>query len=73
MAVDNVWTLDMTVYSFSRTGCWTNKNFKIEEMFKQQQQFQMFKVLPTVKNSEVNMIFPTWPIVELPNLCFSNT
>ena len=25
-------------------------------------------MLPTVKNSVVNTVFPIWPIVELPNL-----
>ena len=30
-------------------------------------------MLATVKNSAVNMVFPIWPIVELPNLFFPNT
>ena len=30
-------------------------------------------VLDRVKNSAVNVVFPIWPMVELPNLCFSNT
>ena len=31
------------------------------------------KVLATVKNSTVKAVFPVWPLVELPNLCFPNT
>ena len=33
----------------------------------------LHRVLVTVKNSVVNTVFPIWPIVELPNLCFPNT
>ena len=32
----------------------------------------MDRVLVTVKHSAVNAVFPLWPIVEFPNLCFPN-
>ena len=31
------------------------------------------RVLGTVKNLEVNRVFPIWPIVKLLNLCFPNS
>ena len=31
------------------------------------------RVLATVKNYVINIVFPICPMIELPNLCFSNT
>ena len=34
---------------------------------------KLFRVLATVKSSIVNAVFPIWPIVKLPILCFPKT
>ena len=49
-----------------------NETRALAELVRERCTVNCISVLPTVKNSAVNVVFPIWTIVELPNLCFSN-